>query len=546
MIIRQAPTEEAIVSEAERKQKLKQEREQERAAEQERLAKMQEQFNSLKQSGSDLEAQANKRLQAVGPHGFRGVNDQPSQEELVAEMEDIAEENKQKEIEAQKESEKEFEKNLDLKYRKQALGLSPEARSPYDSSAVSALNENIPAMEELGLATEGAIPYAPGMEPKQKSGRGPASEVEGLPKIESAPGTKQEALKDVKVQEAQAIKPEKRDLVEEALERVRQNRLAAAIQRSSAGLGAAIASVGALQKISPDEESLKLLEEGVERPTQELKFKQEQEKVQKDLADAAKMSDPNSDISVMTRSMLGQVGLSHLASKNVSAQDLKNAGIDVDSLLAKKIQMDQTAALREQTSAARQDARMSDMAARLAPKIQNKQFEEMAALNTQVGILKNAAANPNPQNDAAIIYSFVKALDPGSAVKEGEIAFTEAGRSIPNKIRQYLFKAATGQGLSPEERKNIIAFAENAAKVKTQIWKQSAQPYLNQAEKLGIPTNMVAPGLESLTKFEDTINKTPEGEMTVIDMKTNQKHTGPKSKGEKLLRDYPDRFKRVE
>lgn len=496
-------------------------------SDQERLKKMQDNFQLLKQSDNSLQEQAVKNIQKRSTFN-------PSQEQITNEMEQIERLNK----EHQKQSEAEFEKSLDLKYRQKALGIPEISPEPLDS-----LREVLPSLDEIAPFQSQQIeaPYAV----KKEQSREPAGIEDQLPKIETAPSTKQAALQSIEKEEVESIKPAKRDLVEEALQRVRENKRMAAIHRATSNLGAAIASTGALTKVSPDEQSLKNIEEETEMPVQEMKFKQEQEKVQRDLANAEKMADPNSDISLMTRNMLGQVGLSHLAKGNISAQDLKNAGIDVDSLLTKKIQMDQAAAIREQTKATRQDARMADMAARLAPKIQNKQFDEMASLNTQVGILKHAAANPNPQNDAAIVYSFVKALDPGSAVKEGEIAFTEAGRSIPTKIRQYLYKGATGQGLTPEERKNIIAFAENAAKVKTQIWKQSAQPYLNQAEKLGIPTDMVAPGLESLQKTEDTVSKTQQGKVLLKRKSDGAVASVDATEADKILRTKPDKYERV-
>lgn len=380
------------------------------------------------------------------------------------------------------------------------------------------------------------------------------------PEAANAPiETKQEALKPSSIiEQAKKELPEnvlksepekvsKQSEVEKALERVRQNRMAAAIQRSSAKLGAAIASTGALTKISADEESLKNLEEGIETPVQELKFKQEQEKVQRELASADKMADPNSEISRMTRNMLGQVGLSHLAGQNISAQDLKNAGIDVDSLLAKKIQLDQTAALKSEAALKRRDDRMSDMAARLAPKVQNKQYEQMVNLNNQVELIQNAVLNPNPQNDAAIMYSFVKTLDPNSAVRESEIEFTEAGRSIPAKIRQSLSKGATGQLLSQEERQNILDFAKRAAGLQTQAWKISASPYIKQAEKMGIPKEMITGNETDLSeKQENTVSKSPQGKVMVRRKSDGETVSMDASQAEKIVRSKPDKYERVD
>lgn len=432
-------------------------------------------------------------------------------------------------------------------------------KNPFPYNASSQLD----LMKKLGLtgaAAGTAVGVANMMDEDEEpslAGESIAKTLEGEPsapeKIKSPLETKQEALKPKAIaQEEQAAIPQiakeqapKRDLVEEALQRARENKMAAAIQRATTGLGAAIASTGALTKITPDREGIKALEEEADRPIEELKFKQEQEKVQRDLASAEQMTNPDSDISKMTRSMLSQVGLGHLASQKISAQDLKNAGIDVDTLLAKKIQMDQTAALKTEASLKRRDDRMADMAARLAPKIQNKQYQEMVDLNNQVKLIEHAAANPNPQNDAAIIYSFIKTLDPGSAVKEGEIEFTEAGRSIPGKLRQSLFKGATGQVLLPEERQNILNFAKQASQQRTNQWKISASPYIKQAEKLGIPQEMII-GDPSLTEEKNTVSKSPE--TTVIIKRKSDGVTTPveASVAERILRTSPDKYERVD
>lgn len=333
---------------------------------------------------------------------------------------------------------------------------------------------------------------------------------------------------------------------QKAVRLAEENRVSAAIQRATSNVGEALASTGVGRKISLDDESQKLLEQGIDRPVEILKFQQEQEKVKRDLLNANKMADPNSDISKMTRSMLGQVGLSNLASQNISAQDLKNAGIDVDSLLARKIQMDQTRAMREQNIAIRENARVSDMAARLAPKVQNAQYDKMVTLNNQVQLMREAIDNPNPQNDTAMIYAFVKALDPESVVREGEISFVQASRSIPTRVKSALVRGLEGQSLTPEERKNIFDFAENASNLQQKAWKVSAGPYLEQARKMKIPEEMIVPGVrvdEPAPEQTLKVDKNLPPTITIKRKSDGREKTLRASDAEKYLRS--DDFERV-
>jgi hypothetical protein len=361
------------------------------------------------------------------------------------------------------------------------------------------------------------------------------------------PSSLEQNISDVqeKIEPAKPFEQQEETPEEKAIRLSGENRVAAAIQRGTANIGRALASSGIGRKLEGDEESLKLLEEGVNRPIEILKFQKEQEKISQDLQNAQKMADPNSDISRMTRSMLGQVGLSSLASKNISAQDLKNAGIDVDSLLARKIQMDQTRAMREQSLGIKEQARVSDMAARLAPKVQNKQYEKMITLNNQVQIMKESVDTPNPQTDTAMIYAFVKSLDPDSVVREGEIAFVQASRSIPTRVKSSLLRGLEGQTLTPEERKNILDFAQNAANLQQKAWKVSAAPYLEQARKLNIPEQMIIPDIAMEENSGNAIqeNKNLPPTMTIRRLKDGKIKTLKSSEAEKYLRS--DEFERV-
>lgn len=58
--------------------------------------------------------------------------------------------------------------------------------------------------------------------------------------------------------------------------------------------------------------------------------------------------------------------------------------------------------------------------------------------------------------DLTIVYSYIKALDPTTAVREGEINLTKAAESIPSNIIRTYKRAKEGKVISPELRQEMI------------------------------------------------------------------------------------------
>lgn len=82
--------------------------------------------------------------------------------------------------------------------------------------------------------------------------------------------------------------------------------------------------------------------------------------------------------------------------------------------------------------------------------------------------LKKVADNPSPAGDLALLFNYMKILDPGSAVRESEFSNAETAASIPDRIRGQWEKVRTGERLAPEVRADFVAQA------KAQVDAQSA------------------------------------------------------------------------
>ena len=86
---------------------------------------------------------------------------------------------------------------------------------------------------------------------------------------------------------------------------------------------------------------------------------------------------------------------------------------------------------------------------------QSKDFvEQLGGLEK---VQKSALAEkPSGATDVALIFGFMKVLDPGSVVREGEFATAQNAQGISDRIRSQYNRILRGETLTPESRKNFL------------------------------------------------------------------------------------------
>jgi hypothetical protein len=106
--------------------------------------------------------------------------------------------------------------------------------------------------------------------------------------------------------------------------------------------------------------------------------------------------------------------------------------------------------------------------------------------------IKQLAANPSGQNDIAMIFSYMKMLDPTSVVREGEFALAGQAAGLSTQIQNILRKADSGERLSPEQRVQIVKSANDIYTSARNIYNERAQEYRGYAIDNGVNANRVA------------------------------------------------------
>jgi hypothetical protein len=107
--------------------------------------------------------------------------------------------------------------------------------------------------------------------------------------------------------------------------------------------------------------------------------------------------------------------------------------------------------------------------------------------------MTEASENPSAKGDLTMVYSFVKALDPESVVREGEISLLNANRNVPDKIKGYAQRLATGQSLLPKEREDLLNQARTLTNTDYKRSRNDVKAYRDNAQRLGLDADLYAP-----------------------------------------------------
>jgi len=108
----------------------------------------------------------------------------------------------------------------------------------------------------------------------------------------------------------------------------------------------------------------------------------------------------------------------------------------------------------------------------------NKEYIDVLNAYRRVEASEDTAAG-----DIALIFNYMKMLDPGSVVREGEFATAQNATGIPNRIKNIYNKAIKGERLNPEQRKEFRDQSHSmykAAKKTLDEYKAGLRPMINE------------------------------------------------------------------
>ncbi len=117
----------------------------------------------------------------------------------------------------------------------------------------------------------------------------------------------------------------------------------------------------------------------------------------------------------------------------------------------------------------------------------NKQVQDYKNVVISYNTISLAAENPSAAGDLSLIFQYMKVLDPGSTVREGEFANAQNAAGVPDRIRNMFNNWSKGQRLDEKQRQDFITQAKKIVDARG----KSIDPLIRQTRQ----------------KFDRTINK---------------------------------------
>lgn len=107
--------------------------------------------------------------------------------------------------------------------------------------------------------------------------------------------------------------------------------------------------------------------------------------------------------------------------------------------------------------------------------------------------LQAAAANPSAAGDVAMIFGFMKMLDPISVVREGEQATAANAGGVDDRILNIYNRLLTGERLTPDQRADFLGQATALFAATENNFNTVAQRYRTLAQQYGMDPERIFP-----------------------------------------------------
>jgi len=118
----------------------------------------------------------------------------------------------------------------------------------------------------------------------------------------------------------------------------------------------------------------------------------------------------------------------------------------------------------------------------------------------EAGLKENASG----ADDIALIFGFMKTVDPGSVVREGEFATAEQAGGVSDRVRNMYNKIVSGQRLTDRQRKMFVAAAQGQISAVAQSQKLQEQRYSRLADEYNFSAGRV------VQRYSDELELLPE------------------------------------
>lgn len=144
-------------------------------------------------------------------------------------------------------------------------------------------------------------------------------------------------------------------------------------------------------------------------------------------------------------------------------------------------------------AAAEEQARAADEAFRrgqqLATSFRTDLSEHQQVANAY-GTVLAAAQDPSAAGDLALIFAYMRMLDPGSVVREGEFATAQNAPGVPERVRAQYNRILSGERFTPEARADFLDRARRLAQQRQKQVQPILRRYRERARRAGVDPSL--------------------------------------------------------
>lgn len=136
----------------------------------------------------------------------------------------------------------------------------------------------------------------------------------------------------------------------------------------------------------------------------------------------------------------------------------------------------------------------------------DQQTKDYRAVRTAYEKVKTAgtAKNPTGADDMALIYGFMKILDPGSMVKDTEYNMAQSSGSYGEQAKAFLSKYTTGEKLTPELRSYFVKTAKDITQAQAIGHEQTRNDYRESAKQRGLDYKTMFPAKDPILQQQQS------------------------------------------
>lgn len=139
-----------------------------------------------------------------------------------------------------------------------------------------------------------------------------------------------------------------------------------------------------------------------------------------------------------------------------------------------------------------------------------------ATVRDSYGRIMEASKSQTGPGDISLLYGYMRILDPGSTVREGEFATAQNAGSIPDSVRAAYNKAISGQRLAPNVRQQFVAEAQRIFSRATADHEKMKGWYRETAKRSGMNPDNVLVDYGSSVSGGTVKMRAPNGEVSDV------------------------------